>query len=103
MEKRKKENDQLQQMSQQIQQLEQQLQESQKQLKKFQEQNQELEKAKLQLEQSKIKIDSDIQWYKAKTERNYKESTVEEQKKRTEVELQQLYDGNPYNDKLRQV
>ena len=103
MEKRKKENDQLQQMAQQIQQLEQQLQESQKQLKKFQEQNQELEKAKLQLEQSKIKIDSDIQWYKAKTERNYKESTVEEQKKRTEVELQQLYDGNPYNDKLRQV
>ena len=103
MEKRKKENDQLQQMSQQIQQLEQQLQESQKQLKKFQEQNQELEKAKLQLEQSKIKIDSDIQWYKAKTERNYKESTVEEQKKRTEVELQQLYDSNPYNDKLRQV
>ena len=103
MEKRKKENDQLQQMAQQIQQLEQQLQESQKQLKKFQEQNQELEKAKLQLEQSKIKIDSDIQWYKAKTERNYKESTVEEQKKRTEVELQQLYDSNPYNDKLRQV
>lgn len=44
-----------------------------------------------------------IEWYRAKTEREYKESTLEEQKRRTEIEIRQLSDGNPYNDKIRQL
>ena len=44
-----------------------------------------------------------IERYKANTDRTYKEATVEEQKKRTEVEIAQLYDKNPYNDKVRQL
>jgi hypothetical protein len=39
--------------------------------------------------------------YKANTDRTYKEATAEEQKRRTEIELAQLTDGNPYNDKIK--
>ena len=44
-----------------------------------------------------------IEWYKANTDREYKEATAEEQKRRTDIELSQMYDGNPYNDKIRQI
>nr|DAH97493.1 MAG TPA: hypothetical protein [Caudoviricetes sp.] len=40
--------------------------------------------------------------YKANTERTFREATIEEQKRRTQVELAQLTDGNPYNDKIKQ-
>ena len=41
--------------------------------------------------------------YKADTDRSFKQATIEEQKKRTKVEIAQLTDGNPYNDKIRQI
>jgi hypothetical protein len=41
--------------------------------------------------------------YKAKTDRTYKEGITRNDDKRTEIELMQLHDGNPYNDKVRQV
>ena len=44
-----------------------------------------------------------IEWYKANTDRTYKEAAAEEQRRRTEVEIQQLYDNNPYNDKIRDL
>ena len=44
-----------------------------------------------------------IEWYKAQTDRNYKEATAEEQKRRTQVEIMQQYDNNPYNDKIRDL
>jgi hypothetical protein len=48
-------------------------------------------------------MENKLEWYKAQTDRDYKEKMAEEAKRRTEVEIQQLYDGNPYNDKLRQI
>jgi hypothetical protein len=50
-----------------------------------------------------MQMQSKIDWFKAQTDRDYKEKMAEESKKRTEIELRQLYDGNPYNDKIRQV
>ena len=44
-----------------------------------------------------------LEWYKARTDRDYKEATAEEYKRRTSVEIAQIYDGNPYNDKVRQL
>lgn len=96
--KQKEENSQLQQLSQQLQQAQNQIQQYEQQLKKFESQNQELEKAKLELEQAKIKLTSQLEWFKARTDRDYKQGSIEEQKRRTDAELQQLYDGNPYND-----
>jgi hypothetical protein len=46
-----------------------------------------LNKAKLQLEQEKNKSEAEINWFKAKTERDYKEKMAEEAKRRTEIEF----------------
>lgn len=103
MEKAKAENNQLQQLSQQNEQLQQQLQEMQTQLKNAQRKVESLNQSKLQLEQKELEQKYKIEMYKADTERNYRQATIEEQKKRTEIELAQLAEGNPYNDKIKQA
>lgn len=103
MQQAKEENNQLQQLNQQNQQLQQQLQEMQKQLQEAQKKVESLNQTKLQLEQKQLEQNYKIEMYKANTDRSYKEATVEEQKRRTQVEIAQLTDGNPYNDKIRQV
>ena len=97
------ENNQIQQLSQQNQQLQQQLQEMQKQLQEAQKKVESLNQTKLQLEKKQLEQNYKIEMYKANTDRSYKEATVEEQKRRTQVEIAQLTDQNPYNDKIRQV
>ena len=99
----KEEHNQIQQLTQQIEQLQQQLQEASKQLQQSQREVDKLNQVKLQLEQQDLSNKYKLEWYKAKTERDYREATAEEQKKRTEIEMAQMYDGNPYNDKVRQL
>ena len=60
-----------------------------------------LNESKIQLEKEKIKADSEIRWYMARTERDFKTSQVENDSKKIEIELAQIYDGNPYNDQVR--
>ena len=103
MQIQKDENNQIQKMAQQIEQLQQQLQQASQELQKSQKKVEQLNQAKLQLEQQDLAKKYQLEWFKAKTERDYREATAEEQKRRTEVELAQLYDGNPYNDKIRQT
>ena len=103
MQIQKDENNQIQQLSQQNQQLQQKLQEMQKQLQESQRKVESLNQTKLQLEQKQLEQNYKIEMYKANTDRSYKEATVQEQKRRTQVEIAQLADGNPYNDKIRQI
>jgi hypothetical protein len=51
----------------------------------------------------KNKQDLQIEMYKAKTDRDFKESTAKNDTERTKVEIAQLHDGNPYNDTIKQV
>lgn len=99
----KQENNQIAQLTQQCEQLQNQLKQSTSELQKAQSKIDSLNQAKLELEQQEIKMKYQIEQYKANTDRTYKEAEVEEQKRRTQVEILQLTDGNPYNDKLRQV
>ncbi|MCD8210511.1 MAG: hypothetical protein LUC37_03075 [Prevotella sp.] len=62
-----------------------------------------MNKQKTQLEKEEIDMKYKIEWYKANTDREYKEDMVKEAKRRTEVELAQLTDGNPYNDTIRKL
>ena len=101
--KQKKENDQLGQLQQQVQQLTQQLQQAQQELQKAQQQVQQLNAEKLQIERQKIESDAQINMYKAKTDRDYKESEAKNDALRTQVEINQLHDGNPYNDTVKQL
>ena len=103
MQIQKQENSQLQQMSQQIEQLEKQLKETTSELSKAQNTIQSLNQDKLKLEQQELQMKYQIEWYKAQTDRTYKQATTEEQKRRTEIELAQMYDGNPFNDKVKQL
>ena len=99
----KEEHDQIAQLTQQVEELQKQLQDAAQQLSKSQKQIESLNQTKLQLEQQEIQMKYQLEWYKANTDREYKEAAAEEQKRRTQVELQQMYDGNPYNDKVRQI
>ena len=98
----KDENNQMQQLSQQNQQLQQQAQQMQKQLQEAQKKIEQLNQTKLQLEQKQLEQNYKIEMYKANTERTFREATIEQQKRRTNVEISQLTDGNPYNDKIKQ-
>ena len=99
----KDENNQVQQLTQQLEAMQQQLQQASSELEKAQQKIESLNQSKIQLEQEELKMKYQLEWYKANTDREYKEAVTEEQKKRTQVEIAQMYDGNPYNDKLRQI
>ena len=100
MAKQKAENNQIQQLTQQGEELNQQLQEAQKQLQAAQKKIQQYEAQRMQLEQNKIQMQHKVDWFKAQTDRTYKENEIENDKRKLEVELFQLNDGNPYNDAI---
>ena len=99
--KQKAENNQIQQLTQQVQELQNNLQKAQQQLEQAQGKIEQLNEARIQIEQQKIQLEYQVNDYKAKTDRNFKESQAENDTKRTEIELMQLYDGNPYNDEVK--
>lgn len=101
--KQKEETQNLQQLQQQLEQLQEQLKQAQQELQKSQQQVQSLNEAKLKLEQEKNQNDARIKWFEAQTDREYKQASAQNDAERTKVELEQLHDGNPYNDTIRQI
>lgn len=103
MKKQRDENNVLQQQQKQLEEMQQQLQQASKELEKAQNKINELNQAKLQVDSQKAEMENKLNWFKAQTDRNYKEVMAAEAKKRTQAEIAQLYDGNPYNDKIKQI
>lgn len=103
MQKQKEENNQLQQLSQKLEETSQQLQQAQKELQQSQQKIKQLDEARMQLEQQKIQLEYQVNWFKAQTDKTYKDRQMDIEEKRTQIELAQLRDGNPYNDKVRQL
>ena len=101
--KQKAENNQIQQLTQQVEELQNNLQQAQQQLQQAQSKVESLNEAKLQIEREKNQMQFQLDDYKNKTDRTFKESQAENDTKRTEIELMQLYDGNPYNDEVKNV
>ena len=101
--KQKAEQNQIQQLTQQIEELQGNLQQTTQQLQQAQQKLEQLNETKLQLEQQKLKLQNEVDMFKAKTDRTYKESQAENDSKRTEIEMMQLYDGNPYNDQIKNL
>ncbi len=100
---RKEENNQLQQLQEQLEETSQQAQQLQQELQKAQQKIESLDEQKLGLEQQKMQLEYKVNWLKAQTDSNYKDRQMDIEEKRTEIELAQLHDGNPYNDKVRQL
>ena len=101
--KQKQENNQLQQLQQQLEQTQQENKQMQQQLKETQNQIQKLNEQKMQLDQKKIQLEYQVDWFKAQTDKAYKDRSLDIQEERTKLEIAQLHDGNPYNDKIKQV
>lgn len=99
----KDENNQIQQLTKQVEELQNQLKQASEELQKAHQQVEKLNQAKLQLEQQEMQMKYQLEWFNANTDRQYKEDMAEEAKKRTSAEIAQMYDGNPYNDKVRQI
>lgn len=103
MQVQKEENNQLQQLQQKLEETSQQAQQLQQELEKAQQKIERLDEQKLGLEQQKIQLEYKVNWLKAQSDSTYKDRQMDIEEKRTETELAQLHDGNPYNDKIRQI
>ena len=99
----KEENNQLQQLSQQLEEAQNQIKQLQGDLSKAQNKIETLNERKIELETNKVQLEYQVSWYKAQTERTYREREMEIEDKRTDLEIAQLHDGNPYNDTIRRV
>ena len=101
--RQKQENNQLQQLSQQLEQVQQQNQELQKQLQQAQQQIKSLNEQKMQLDQKKIQLEYEVDWFKVQADKAYRDRQLDIEEERTKIELTQMRDGNPYNDKIKQI
>lgn len=99
--KKKEENNQIQQLSQKLEESQQQIQQLTQQNQQLSAKLQQFDQARLQIEKQRLENDTEIRWYQAMTERDYKTKQAETDEKKVQIELSQLYDGNPYNDKIR--
>ena len=100
---RKEENNQLQQLQEKLEETSQQAQQLQQELQKAQQKIESLDEQRLGLEQQKMQLEYKVNWLKAQSDSTYKDRQMDIEEKRTEIELAQLHDGNPYNDKIRQI
>lgn len=103
VQKKKEETQNMAQIQQQMEQLQQQLQQSQQENQQLNNKIQSLNEAKIQIDQMVAEETAKIEWFKARTDRDFKSSQAENDSQRTEIEIAQMYDGNPYNDTVRQV
>ncbi len=89
------------QMQQQLEQAGQQMQQLQTEAQKLQQQVQALNQEKLNLEKARLEYEKEIEWYKVKTAKEFNDKKIENDKKRVEAEILQLYDSNPNNNEIK--
>ena len=104
--RKKEENDAVKQLQQQIQQYEQNSKELQKSNQQLQEQIQNLQKqleknnqTKLELEAEKIAIEKE----RVRNDKEHNDKTIEVKRKQIEAQVAEIFDDNPYNNKIKQV
>lgn len=103
MSKKKAENNMIAQLQQQNQQLQQQMEQATQQLQQAQAKVEQLNEEAIKLEQQKLQENIKVKMFEAQTDREYKQQKIIEDRKRTELEQRQLYDGNPYNDQIKNI
>ena len=91
---KKIENNQLQQLTQQLEQAQNQVNQLQAQLEKSTKQITQLNDKKLAIEQQDNQMRQQIDWFKAQTDRQFKETQVEAMREKNKLEAAQLLDNN---------
>lgn len=104
--KKKEENNMLVQMQQQIQQYEQSIGEMEKGMKQLQQENEQLQKqlqsnnqTKLELESARIALEKE----RIKNDKEYNDKSIDIKKQQIQAQVAQIFDDNPYNDKIKKV
>ena len=97
----KEENNQIQQLQQKLEETTQQSQQMQKELQQAQQKIKQLDEQRIKLETDKINLEYKVDWFKAQTEKAYKERQLDIEEKKVDIEIMQLRDGNPYNDQIK--
>ena len=106
MKMKKEEESIVQQLQQQLQQTEQQAQELLKQNKELQSQLSQLQNQASQMEQAKIEIEQQrvaLDHEKIKNDKDFQDQSIEVKKQQLQAQVAQMFDNNPYNDKIKQV
>jgi len=101
LDKKKKEDDSLGQLSQQVEQLNSELQKQQQSSQQLESKINQLNEEKIQLERDKLQFQKEIGWFKEKANKEYKDKEIVELRKRVELEGLQLIDDNKNNDEIR--
>ena len=104
--KKKEENNMLSQMQQQIQQYEQTIKEMESNMKSLQQQNTQLSsqlqknnQIQLDLEAQRVAIERE----RARNDKDYNDKVIETKQQQVQAQVAQIYDANPYNDKIKNV
>ena len=97
----KEENNQIQQLQQKLEETTQQSQQLQKELQQAQQQIKQLDEQRMKLETDKMNLEYKVDWFKAQTEKTYRERQLDIEEKKVDIEIMQLRDGNPYNDQIK--
>jgi hypothetical protein len=97
----KEENNQLMQLQQKLEETSQQAQQLQQELQKAQQEIKRLDEQRLKLETDKMNLEYKVDWFKAQTDKTYRERQLDIEEKKVDIELAQLRDGNPYNNQIR--
>ena len=93
-------------LQQQLQQYEQQMKDAQQQIQQLSQENKNLQNKLETNNAEKLKLDAkrvDIEDQTRQDKANYNEDLIDLKKRQLEVERLQILDGNPYNDKVRDV
>lgn len=101
--KQEEKNGMVQQLQQQVQEAQQQLQEMQKQLQEAMNKAQQVDQQKLQAEAQMQKDKLEVEWFKARSDKQLKEKELDTKKSQVELEIAQIYDNNPDNDKIKSI
>ena len=103
---KKQENDIIGQLQQQLQQLQQQTQEYSKQINQLQTENERLQKEVDKNSSEKVEIEKRrvaIEEQEMRNNKNYNDRIAKAKERQVDIELLQISDGNPYNDKVKDV
>lgn len=101
--KRREETQNTAQMQQQNEELQKQLQKAEQEKEQLNNKIASLNEAKIAIERQKVEHDYEIGLIKANADRDYKQSTSDNDTKRTDIEIAQLYDGNQQNNEVKNV
>lgn len=106
MANKREENNQIKQYEEQLQQMQEAQKQAQQQLKQLESRNKELEREidknsaeKLALEKRKVEL-SEVE---IRNDKDYKDKVIETKEKQIQAEIMQMFDSNPYNDKIKNV